>query len=110
MKKILSFLLTALLIFQSVVVFADNHQLHQTGQQHLSFDHQHTKASDKKISDTATSQFDCHHCCHCHHFSHAAVFSQNKSFNLPLLSIHHNDYSTRYLFPPFSPELRPPII
>lgn len=74
LRQYLAFLLTALIALQSVAAVADAHQFHQSGTEHLTFDHDHSQLTDKlqpkrqsKIDNPDVStNLDCHHCCHCH--------------------------------------------
>lgn len=57
-----------LIALQSVGSLADAHSAHQSGIEHLVFEHDHdqnepVQTNDDKDTDKA---FDCHHCCHCH--------------------------------------------
>lgn len=92
LRQYLAFLLTALIALQSVAAVADAHQFHQSGTEHLTFDHDHSRLTDKlqpkrqsKIDNPDVStNLDC---CHCHGHgsvvligvaSHVAdLFSQN---------------------------------
>ena len=73
-RRAISYLLITLIALQSVVAMADAHQLHQTGTEHLEFEHSHQPGdteSDKQLSKQASEKsgqplYDCHHCCHCH--------------------------------------------
>lgn len=71
----LTYFLTALIALQSVMAVADAHQSHQSGGDHLSFNHEHS-ADDGSLISVEPDQgldalsgsvgHDCHHCCHCH--------------------------------------------
>lgn len=73
-RRAISYLLITLIALQSVVAMADAHRLHQTGTEHLEFEHSHQPGdteSDKQLSKQASEKsgqplYDCHHCCHCH--------------------------------------------
>lgn len=72
----LTCLLALLIAVQSVTAMADVHKFHQSGTEHVEFNHSHqSTASDtqndsqlaKQAADPLSqSAYDCHHCCHCH--------------------------------------------
>lgn len=73
-RHYLTCLLALLIALQSVNTMADAHQLHQSGTEHLEFDHSH-QPPDTEVYNQLTKQapekpdqslYDCHHCCHCH--------------------------------------------
>ncbi|MFY0641158.1 MAG: hypothetical protein JXR16_08945 [Bermanella sp.] len=91
-KRGIQWLMIILIATQSVWSMADVHSNHQSGFEHLEFDHvelehrhdDHTQitAQDKASSSNQTS-FDCHHCCHCHgaHSSFiTSLYSSNAIF------------------------------
>lgn len=51
--------------FQAMASVSDLHQAHQSGADHLEFEHDHDDAGDLDSQDDLVS-YDCHHCCHCH--------------------------------------------
>lgn len=67
-------LLAVLIALQSMTAVADVHQFHQSGTQHLEFNHSHqptdiqdnNKLAKQAPDKPAQSPYDCHHCCHCH--------------------------------------------
>lgn len=63
--KSLMILLLMAVSFQSVASVSDVHQSHQSGAEHLEFEHEHEGDANLKPMDESSS-FDCHHCCHCH--------------------------------------------
>lgn len=63
--KPLIILLLLAVSFQSVSAVSDVHQSHQSGVEHLEFEHDHESEPEIKTDDESNS-FDCHHCCHCH--------------------------------------------
>ena len=96
---------------------ADVHSSHQSGNEHLTFNHQHNhdaqdaenKSKNLNQQQTQNSDFDCHHCCHCHGVHHHWIVT-----NLVLPQANH--YKQTYLIQPYSlppsPHenlLRPPI-
>lgn len=95
--------------FQSMVAVSDIHQSHQSGVEHLEFEHDH-EIDSVSNSQEETNSFDCHHCCHCHGGS---------TYNLDydhILYVYINGPS--HLFDSFSlfksrttsPNFRPPIV
>lgn len=66
--------MTLMIAMQSVAAIADAHQFHQSGTQHLEFDHSHQSTdtdNDSQLTTQAPDKpgqpvYDCHHCCHCH--------------------------------------------
>jgi len=116
-KRWILLLLTALIALQSVGAVIDSHQLHQSGQEHLSFEHDHENIKDNKVSDAKVevksvenSPYDCHHCCHCHGTSNLYVSAFFSSFSL----VFHQKKTFEYLLNLPSiflfPALRPPIL
>ncbi len=89
LKRVLTYLVLALVVVQSAVVEGDIHQLHQSGMEHHVFDGAHL-LDNGHISETPhnhslnselpnTEKWDCHHCCHCHgHFCAAAIASTDR--------------------------------
>jgi len=78
-KRWFMMVMALMIALQSVAAIADAHQLHQSGTQHLTFDHSH-QSSDIDNGNQLVKQspvqpgqplYDCHHCCHCH--GHASV-------------------------------------
>lgn len=75
-RHYLTCLLALLIALQSVAAMADVHQLHQSGTEHLEFDHSHQSTATDTHNDNllakqtpdqpGQSVYDCHHCCHCH--------------------------------------------
>jgi hypothetical protein len=101
-KNSIQWLMIILIATQSVWSMADTHSAHQSGLEHLKFEHQHDDAHPQdadiqKDVSTANKQanFDCHHCCHCHgahssfitsFYSSVSLFGQSPqhSFTNPL--------------------------
>jgi hypothetical protein len=52
--------------FQSVSAVYDLHQTHQSGVEHLEFEHDHDQLELKIDNQDSQKSYDCHHCCHCH--------------------------------------------
>lgn len=75
-RHYLTCLLALLIALQSVAAMADVHQLHQSGTEHLEFDHSHQSTATDTHNDNllakqtpdqpGQSVYDCHHYCHCH--------------------------------------------
>jgi len=113
-KKWISILLTALIALQSVNASIDTHQLHQSGQEHLSFEHDHEgnsiDLSKDNLKTSEDSPYDCHHCCHCHGTSNLYLSGISSatllSFGSKLSFEYDLNLPSIYLFP----ALRPPII
>lgn len=115
-KHWISYLLATLIAFQSVAAIADVHQSHQSGIDHLEFNHEHaSQALDQDSQDPADNRLqgptadDCHHCCHCHVVCHFFISGnqQDIAFTEPALSPQNKPlaYSSNIGFPNF----RPPI-
>ncbi|WP_396586506.1 hypothetical protein [Bermanella sp. R86510] len=76
LKRILTYLLMILIVFQSSLAMADAHQFYQSGYEHINFDQhnqdsnnltiemQNTELLDESLFSSQES--DCQHCCHCH--------------------------------------------
>lgn len=113
-KRFLTYLILALVVFQSAAGVADAHQSHQSGIEHLTFDdHQHSHEdaeADHKLVDGAQAQErDCHHCCHCHGHFTPAVLVKPSGFVLNKSSISNSDFSENFPSKVINPLLRPPI-
>jgi len=116
-KRWIFFLLAILIALQSVGAVIDNHQLHQSGQEHLSFEHEHERESgdllpapQEIVKNVEISPYDCHHCCHCHGTPNLYVSGFSCSF---LLSFHQKKSFEYLLILPsilLFPALRPPIV
>lgn len=115
LRRYLSHLLIALIALQSVVSFADVHQIHQSGTEHLAHEYEQSiLPTDPVVLDalsdtTDTSQLDCQHCCHCHGTVQVILtMDQVKSFNTQLNRI-TSLYRCAYLSLSISPDNPPPI-
>lgn len=109
----LNYILIILLALQSASALADVHQTHQTGEEHLEFEHDHDLNEglhSENPSEEHGYEFDCHHCCHCHggttHFylngSLSAVFGPGATINITA--------SPNLYYPPaLVPDNPPPI-
>ena len=114
----LSYLLITLIALQSVVAVADAHQLHQTGDQHLDFDHVDVHGSshpdehliaEVQSSSAPNAQYDCHHCCHCHGVVQLGVPSSISNLDPAMSQQGISTVHFNYLTPALDPGLRPPI-
>jgi hypothetical protein len=106
-------MLVALIVLQSIAAIADAHQLHQTGSEHLEFDHGHDSTPVKKeqlAQKDPSAQFDCHHCCHCHGMSH--LFLESSSCNIDIVQLGQDISEHRFAYFSYliSPDIRPPIV
>ncbi|AFU97796.1 hypothetical protein [Simiduia agarivorans] len=115
-RHAITYLMIALLAVQSVVASADAHQLHQSGTEHLTFDHEqeptHNPETDQEIKSSATLgsiSFDCHHCCHCH--GHGAMIFAESELHLVALFLGNGPVSYNAIYTlGIPPSLyRPPI-
>lgn len=87
-KNGIQWLMIILIATQSVWSMADAHSTHQSGLEHLEFEHQHgddhaQMVEQDNASSNNQSAFDCHHCCHCHgaHSSFiTSLYSSNTLF------------------------------
>lgn len=115
----LLYMLLALIAVQSTVAVADSHQSHQTGAEHIEFEHEHNNDNQstqiKQLSgidtDTLTNiQFDCHHCCHCHGVAQFEIANSinNIYLNTDNYKVLENFFKYKSLL--ISPDLRPPIV
>lgn len=74
LKKWLSYWIILMIALQSFSAIADAHRTHQTGEQHLSFEHEHAQTPVEPVQPQSlikstklpSDGLDCHHCCHCH--------------------------------------------
>lgn len=115
----ITYLMIALIAGQSVVAVADVHQLHQSGTEHLTFDHEHdqptynTPRAEQEIKKNATSgstSLDCHHCCHCHGMANFFLGSGSDSMPDVDLDSPLSGYQFHYTSYQSSPDNPPPII
>ncbi len=65
-KNLLTLLLVSAISFQSIAAVSDMHESHQTGVEHLDFEHDHDQLELKIDKQDSQKSYDCHHCCHCH--------------------------------------------
>lgn len=116
-RQYLVYLIIALMTTQSVGAMADVHKFHQSGTEHLSFNHEHSSADidvfelhELDTSDALSSDsFDCHHCCHCHGV--ASVFIGAHWAGLPFAAPSEEQSFYHFVSLPFqkSPDTPPPI-
>ncbi len=115
-RNALSYLLIALIALQSVVVIADVHQSHQSGTQHLEFEHDHdSDFAGKKIQyeaevNSSADQYDCHHCCHCHAIAHLFLTAGHGIVDISSFGQELPEYSLTYISNLLLPAFRPPIV
>lgn len=116
-RHYLKYLLATLIALQSVVVMADVHQVHQSGVEHLTLEHEHRQnvqfqltGVDRQTQDPGSiEQLDCHHCCHCHGSSHLFFNGDQQSSDHVLLRDdvleYHMDYRSHIAFPDNPPPI-----
>ena len=116
MKKWLSYILVSLIVLQSVAAFADDHQVHQSGAQHIEDEHEYAvglidaiKALPETDQKTSDNQHDCQHCCHCHGL---AQFILNSGNNITIYQSgdQFTEFNSVYPTRALSPGFRPPIV
>lgn len=121
LRKLMSHMLVALIVMQSVLAIADVHQEHQAGTEHLVFeaDHQHEHAvyllmDETQLEDQTDSlgsdDPDCHHCCHCHGMSCPFLGANKSELELPRSPQQLSKNNLPYLSNLLLPALRPPIV
>jgi hypothetical protein len=119
MQKLISLLLILTFLVQPTLALADQHQFHQSGSEHLTFEHDHQNLSDHNQNSELTEKdlennknsdntFDCHHCCHCHRVSHFALLLVVNPFDLQKPRTPRPIYSESTLPQVLSTILRPP--
>lgn len=116
-RHCLNCLLAALIALQSVVAMADAHRFHQSGTEHLDFNHKHELAEAASFSDTElnaadpvpSDTLDCHHCCHCHGMAHFFLGGSQNSLFAITLGNEVPDYRFAYHSYIGSPDTPPPI-
>ncbi len=75
LRHYVTYLLVLLIAVQSVANVGDIHTSHQSGTEHVEFNHSHQSPADLndyELDKRGQLSFDCHHCCHCH--SHSTIF------------------------------------
>lgn len=118
MRTFISLLMAFLIAIQSIVVMADVHQFHQTGNSHKELSKLDKRTGAKHQSDVVGPLFDnsagavkdCPHCCHCHgQISLALVFTVSYFASLQT-TVEQADHQAQFKSN-FGPSLfRPPII
>jgi len=91
-KRWFVMVMALMIALQSVAAIADAHQFHQSGTEHLEFDHSHQPTdtdNDNQLVKQSPDQpgqplYDCHHCCHCH--GHASVVLAGSLSNFAIFS------------------------
>jgi len=120
MKKYLLHFLLLLVACQSTVAVADLHETHQTGKEHLEFNHidQNVtnsetlidKASVDNMNKLKNISYDCHHCCHCHgvacHYLDNHIVNAFTHVQTSVQFTQFTSIRSRII----TPDLRPPII
>lgn len=117
-KRTLTYLLLMLVVLQSGMALCDEHQLHQSGSVHVTFDesHQHLDELESaaplfealNLDPLSSEKWDCQHCCHCHgHFSSAILVSA-EIILLPKNSSPIPTYSENSFPDTYEAFLRPP--
>ena len=119
LKRILTYLLMILIVFQSSLAMADAHQFYQSGYEHINFDQhnqdsnnltiekQNTELLDESLFSSQES--DCQHCCHCHGHCTPAITIAFNRFCTTKSSSPVPEYSDKALPDTFESFLRPPI-
>ncbi|OUS00599.1 hypothetical protein A9Q81_10465 [Gammaproteobacteria bacterium 42_54_T18] len=113
-QKVLTYLLVTMIAMQSFVAIADVHQPHQSGEQHLEFEHAHGDSAELNVSSeplesTSLDEYDCHHCCHCHGVNYLKT-AGNGDDVFPYKQHLFLTASVDYLSYTPSPDIRPPIV
>lgn len=117
-RDYLIYCLMSLIALQSVVAMADVHQLHQSGTEHLAFDHEHNSNHAQLTSDetrnskdqTNSQHLDCQHCCHCHHGKiHLFLEVTGAPYEFFQLSRDLSEIQFTYISYRASPDNPPPI-
>ncbi|AXS83055.1 MULTISPECIES: hypothetical protein [Marinobacter] len=118
-RHYLTCLLALLIALQSAVAMADTHRFHQSGTEHLEFDHTHpptdTPNNSQLAKQTANqpdlSLYDCRHCCHCHGQVQGAVVLTGAASHLAVLLSGNGqaDYQANLTSGIFPSLFRPPI-
>jgi hypothetical protein len=108
-----------MILIQPVMSLADVHQLHQSGSQHLTFDHDHAQVDtpvESTVRDTTNlsdlnSSFDCHHCCHCHGVASSAALPVTLTIDCDFgESILRDHYTTHFYPAVYEKQFRPPRV
>lgn len=100
-----------LVALQLTAIPVDTHQMHQSGSEHLVFEHEHQAKSKVSITEkNNTVSYDCHHCCHCH--GGGSIYLGTQANDLVAFDLRKSlrDYRRQYISYLFPPELRPPIV
>ena len=124
-QKVLTYLLVTMIAMQSLMAIADVHQPHQSGAQHLEFEHVHGIPEGQigepdqldvlervtwELSDTSSlDEYDCHHCCHCHGVNYLKTANNGNDVFPHTLHLFLT-VSVDYISYTPSPDLRPPIV
>ena len=111
-KRWFMMVIALMIALQSVAAIADVHQFHQSGSQHLEFDHSHQPSdtdNGKQLVKQSPDQpgHDCHHCCHCH--GHASVVLAGLSSHFAFSGTELANYQAHLPSTIPTPLFRPPI-
>ena len=108
-RHFLTCLLAVLIAVQSMTAMADAHRFHQSGTDHLTFNHDHD-SSDTSLADaSSTFSQDCHHCCHCHGMAHIYLGGSLDILVHTTLGKGSSNYHFTYLSYTGAPDTPPPI-
>jgi len=119
MKINLIHLVLILVALQSTMAVADLHQSHQTGNDHLEFNHldQFNDDSVNKptikstyLAENIANDYDCHHCCHCHGVACHYMDNQQIDYVSSFGSSNLLEILTLFTSRITSPNFRPPIV
>jgi hypothetical protein len=94
--KPLIILLVLAVSFQSISAVSDVHQSHQSGIEHLEFEHDHDEDQTNTDTQGDVKSFDCHHCCHCHGGHVSSMLPP--TFNLAYLELNQVIFITEQSF------------
>jgi hypothetical protein len=106
MNKLLPYLLLMLIASQSVLAAADIHQNHQSGEEHIEFQHDHDHDTLDVSHDE--NKADCDHCCHCHASFLKHFTSYSFMHSVPSSPLLFMSYESSLVAVPSSNLFRPP--
>ncbi|WP_154224711.1 hypothetical protein [Marinicella rhabdoformis] len=95
--------------FQSIAAVSDVHQSHQSGAEHLEFEHEH-EGDANLTPQKELSSFDCHHCCHCHGVSCHYLDNKQIGYTSFFGTSGLIESSTLFTSRTSPPNFRPPIV
>ncbi|GAB1266572.1 hypothetical protein [Aurantivibrio infirmus] len=136
LKLSLSIVLLLIFFVQSVSALADIHQTHQSGSDHLTFEHSQELSSSLELKNNhqtelsddlnfhdhqideplalhgdieqGDSLLDCHHCCHCHGVHVVMVLTDHLLIVKPVSISLQDFYHRGEYLSPIEPSFRPP--